>query len=126
MHGQISLESTLGSGTTAMFSIPFNKPQFQGAGCPFVDASALPDRLQSELSLSCNTSSKEDVCVTPPITSPLDRPSKLKSDKQMSATDIALQKTMSPVTTPTKAGEIDRSKIQVLVVEDKYVHSLRL
>ncbi|KAL9617143.1 MAG: hypothetical protein Q9160_008040 [Pyrenula sp. 1 TL-2023] len=58
MHGNISLESKLDQGTKAIFSVPFSKPAFQATGAPLVDATALPDRLQSELSLSCNSSQR--------------------------------------------------------------------
>jgi hypothetical protein len=123
MHGKISLESRLSGGTTATFSIPFNKPQFQGAGVPLMEASALPDRLQSELSLSCNTSSNDRDCVTPPISSPLEqRHGKVNLDKHVKAIDSALQKTTSPVSSPGRYGEHERSKLHVLVVEDKYVY----
>jgi CheY-like chemotaxis protein len=56
MHGAISLQSKLDQGTIATFSVPFNKPQFQGATVPLVDLGALPDRFHSEL--SCTTSSR--------------------------------------------------------------------
>jgi len=123
MHGKISLESSLSAGTTAIFSIPFNKPQFQGAGAPLVDASALPDRLQADLSLPCTTSSNKQACVTPPITSPMGRPIKSEVEQQMNAINSAMEKTTSPLASPAKARELDRSKIQVLVVEDKSVSS---
>lgn len=58
MRGSIKIESKLNSGTTATFSIPFNKPQFTGPSAPLVDPGAVPARLQSELSLSCDNSSQ--------------------------------------------------------------------
>jgi CheY-like chemotaxis protein len=58
MHGKIKLESRQDSGTVATFSIPFNKPQFIGTSIPLVDLGAIPERLQSELSLSCDNSSQ--------------------------------------------------------------------
>ncbi len=74
MQGTISLESKLDHGTIATFSVPFNKPQFQGATTPLVDIGSLPDRLKSELSLSCNTSSRGSNtmpgCAEPPLQSP--------------------------------------------------------
>lgn len=54
MRGRISLESTVGSGTTVTFWIPFQKPQRQSK--KVVESGAIPDRLQSEMSLSCNSS----------------------------------------------------------------------
>ncbi|OAA73852.1 autoinducer 2 sensor kinase/phosphatase luxQ [Cordyceps fumosorosea ARSEF 2679] len=64
MHGQITLESTVGSGTTATFWIPFHKPQQRNA--QNVDAGAIPDRLQSDLSLSCNSSEYENAMTATP------------------------------------------------------------
>ncbi|KAF4555997.1 Two-component system protein A-like protein [Elsinoe fawcettii] len=52
MHGDISLESTLGHGTRATFSIPFSKAPFYSEDSPALDMGPLPDRLQSELSIS--------------------------------------------------------------------------
>lgn len=58
MHGEITLKSTVGNGTTATFWIPFHKPQRRKA--QNVEAGAIPDRLQSDLSLSCNSSEYEN------------------------------------------------------------------
>ncbi|TWU73933.1 hypothetical protein ED733_004379 [Metarhizium rileyi] len=55
MHGRISLESTVGSGTKAVFWIPFNKPHGPRRSRP-IQSGVIPDRLQSDLSLSCNSS----------------------------------------------------------------------
>ncbi|PFH55975.1 hypothetical protein XA68_17249 [Ophiocordyceps unilateralis] len=63
MRGRISLESTVGSGTTATFWISFNKPQGPRKSS-LVQSGAIPDRLQSELSLSCNSSEYEQVAST--------------------------------------------------------------
>jgi len=61
MHGKIRLESKLDSGTTTTFTIPFKKPEFKaGTSSPMVDFGLLPDRLQSEPSLSCRTSSIDE------------------------------------------------------------------
>jgi PAS domain S-box-containing protein len=52
MHGHITLESNVGSGTTVTFWITFNKPHGSQESS-LVHAGAIPDRLQSDLSLSC-------------------------------------------------------------------------
>lgn len=76
MHGRITLESTLGHGTTATFWIPFNKPQYHD-GNALIDIGSLPDRLQSEMSVSCG-SSEYDIggsphkSMTPPASSDVD------------------------------------------------------
>lgn len=52
MRGGISLQSRLGHGTKATFWIPFNKAAYPTSASPLVDLGTIPDRLQSELSLS--------------------------------------------------------------------------
>lgn len=51
MNGRLSMDSTVGKGTTATFWIPFNNPRASTAGIV-----TLPDRLQSETSVSYNSS----------------------------------------------------------------------
>ncbi|KAF2088254.1 putative histidine kinase group protein-like protein, partial [Saccharata proteae CBS 121410] len=65
MHGEIQLESKLGSGTKASFWIPFNKAQYQEEGSPLVDLASIPDRLQSDISVSCGSSENYDPPPTP-------------------------------------------------------------
>lgn len=52
MHGEISLESSLGTGTRASFWIPFNKAPYLSGDSPPLDMGPIPHRLQSELSMS--------------------------------------------------------------------------
>lgn len=52
MHGEISLESSLGFGTKAKFWIPFNKAPYDAGDSPFLDMGPIPLRLQSDLSVS--------------------------------------------------------------------------
>ncbi|KAH0257891.1 hypothetical protein KCU91_g16108, partial [Aureobasidium melanogenum] len=52
MHGEISLESSLGLGTKASFWIPFNKAPYLLGDSPPLDMGPIPHRLQSELSMS--------------------------------------------------------------------------
>src|SRR6266480_2511272 len=105
MHGKISLESTLGLGTKATFWIPFGKPQFHKGSSPLVDIGALPDRLQSEMSVSCSSSDYDQLGGTPP---PFDlvKPSKNRS------------RTLSAATPPNVELELsmaERDKVEVLV-----------
>jgi CheY-like chemotaxis protein len=77
MRGNIRIESKPDRGTIATFSIPFNKPQFTGTSTPLVDPGAVPDRLQSELSLSCDNSPQGGNLATgpsPPFHSPKHKP----------------------------------------------------
>jgi signal transduction histidine kinase len=52
MHGEISLESSLGLGTKASFWIPFNKATYLSGDSPPLDMGPIPHRLHSELSMS--------------------------------------------------------------------------
>ncbi|KAI9765119.1 MAG: hypothetical protein M1840_007826 [Geoglossum simile] len=126
MNGKITLESTLGVGTRASFSIPFHKPQFHNGTTSLVDISCLPDRLQSEMSVSCNSSELEHSVVGTPPESAVNTQG---SDSQANATP--------PIQTPGSArssrdllgGDQDmslpvaeREKIHILVVEDNPIN----
>ena len=112
MHGQIQLESTLGCGTTATFWIPFNKPQYHDGNAQLIDIGSLPDRLQSEMSVSCSSSDYEH-SGTPPSQSP-----------QAADVHKNLRRPRSASMTPPAPPELElpfdrRSRTKVLVVEDK-------
>lgn len=64
MHGEIFLESKLGVGTKASFWIPFHKAPYQSNESPLVDLGTIPDRLQSDVSIS-RPSSDNSVPTTP-------------------------------------------------------------
>lgn len=99
MHGTIKLESSTGNGTTASFRIPFNKPRHDGAS-PLVEIGSLPDRLQSEMSVSC-TSSDLGYNAGSPI--------RVGTPNQFGADGMKM-----PIDLPMS----ERNKIEVLVVED--------
>ena len=110
MHGRIMLESTLGQGTRATFWIPFNKPQYHDGAATLINIGSIPDRLQSEMSVSCNSSEFEQTIGTPPMQSPLDAHTGKKRSISM----------MPPV----QPAELDLSKeerasTKILLVEDK-------
>lgn len=117
MKGRITLDSTVGQGTTATFWIPFNKPQSPQVAA-LVEVGSLPDRLQSEFSVSCNSSEYEQMLHTPPG----DMPVGLLADKSRSPRH---QKSISRSAPGGGAFADDdlpsseRAKIRVLVVEDK-------
>lgn len=107
MRGRITLRSTLGRGTTATFWIPFHKPS-SPQNNKTVQAGALPDRLQSELSLSCNSSEHDQPGRhSPASVEVLPSPSRARFPRD-TAPDAG-----------HNASNIDRSKTLVLVVEDK-------
>lgn len=117
MRGEIWLESTLGQGTRATFCIPFSKAQYQDDGSPLIDLASIPDRLQSDVSVSCGSS--EDLA-TPPVTP------RLGSNRNPHTRgDSASQLTASPSFNTSMPDhllnltEAERKKIHILVVEDK-------
>lgn len=110
MHGRITLESTLGAGTTATFWIPFNKPQYHD-GHALIDVGSLPDRLQSEMSVSCSSSDYDHMASTPPVQSPIDIHRGLHKSRSISMTP--------PLPPEIELSHAERANIKILVVEDK-------
>jgi signal transduction histidine kinase len=112
MRGRISLKSTVGNGTIATFWIPFNKPQARD-GHHLVEIDSLPDRLQSEMSVSCNSSEMDQILSTPPLDNAMQIPLE-KGGLPRRARSVN--------TPPTYEDDIppsERARIHVLVVEDK-------
>ncbi|KAL1614783.1 hypothetical protein SLS56_012015 [Neofusicoccum ribis] len=108
MHGDIELQSTLGQGTKASFWIPFNRAQYQDEGSPLIDLASIPDRLQSDVSVSCGSS--EDYG-TPPLTpiAPNSGKSPLRHGRAQSIVSLP-------------GNEWERKDVNVLVVEDNQVN----
>ncbi len=120
MHGEITLDSALGTGTKATFSIPFNKPQFRSGTSPLIDIGSIPERLQSEMSVSGCTS--DDWGSPTPPQSPLDAAGFALSHRRHR--DGSQKARTPPSGSPSDQDmftEADRKNIHVLVVEDKYV-----
>lgn len=110
MNGRIELKSQLGSGTTAIFTIPFSKVAAQDEGSPLVDISTLPDRLQSELSVSCSSADGDRTPPTTPQTH-------IQRDATHPPTaDEALDNERAAL------SEEGRRGIHVLVVEDNQIN----
>ena len=122
MHGKITLNSTLGSGTKATFSIPFTKPQFTNGTTPFIDMDSIPDRLQSELSVSTYGSDPERGNDTQPISPHIvggngNLPryaSGSRSPRPSIVAGFPDQQTVLP--------DSERQDIHVLVVEDNLIN----
>ena len=112
MHGEIKLESTLGQGTTAIFTIPFNKPQYRGQNTPTIDLDTLPDRLQSELSLSGCGSENATPPQSPNPSGRYDqhRTMKFTPRRQSLSVNSKDEATLTPD---------ERKAMHILVVEDK-------
>lgn len=113
MHGRMTLDSVVNQGTTATFWVPFNKPH-ETQPSNLVHIEALPGRLQSEMSVSCN-SSELDGLGTPPngelTASLLDKskpsPTKLRDSTLADEMDLSKE---------------DRANTHVLVVEDNAIN----
>jgi len=109
MRGRIELKSQLGSGTSAIFTIPFSKVAAQSEDSPLVDLSTLPERLQAELSVPGGSGDEDR---TPPMTPQL-----------IGQQDIRPTSSHSPLPSGLKVlSEEERSKVHVLVVEDNQIN----
>jgi CheY-like chemotaxis protein len=110
MHGRIQLHSKLGQGTRAVFNIPFNKVGGSDTGSPLVDLSTIPDRLQSEISVSYSSADGDR---SPPMT-PGSNGQRVFSGRPSSASGIPDDLIAIPPE--------DRKKIHILVVEDNQIN----
>ena len=117
MHGEITLDSALDSGTTATFWIPFNKPQYTGSSSPMVDLGAIPERLRSEMSVSGCPSDHDRSSGTPPQ-SPQEGLLPLRT-RRSGSLDKRKQAPNQSMSYDSTFHELDRKKTHVLVVEDK-------
>lgn len=107
MHGEIELQSQIGNGTTARFWLPFRKVHNDTEGEALIDLTSIPDRLQSEVSVSWNS----DADRTPPGTPPTG-----------TKTEVGMRSDISRVAARTSEESLilspeSRSLINVLVVE---------
>lgn len=119
MHGEILLESALDSGTKATFWIPFNKSQFPNSA-PLVDIGALPNHLQSEMSVSGCASDDRSTHSAPQ--SPLDTPGPHQTSRIHRSGSHGFHTQLQAVDSdPEDFQRIDRKNTHILVVEDKYV-----
>ncbi|KFA54913.1 hypothetical protein S40293_02298 [Stachybotrys chartarum IBT 40293] len=110
MHGRITLESNVDTGTTATFWIPFHKP-VNTQNSHLVQAGAITDRLQSEFSLSCNSSDFEQAVI--PSFSEFSQAFSSIPRKQDSSTSASKE---------TELPRSEREKMHILVVEDNPVN----
>ncbi|KAG6226021.1 hypothetical protein E4U26_002635 [Claviceps purpurea] len=114
MHGEITLESVVGTGTKATFWIRFNKPQGPQKSTKPVQSGAIPDRLQSDLSLSCNSSEYDHVGETSTGSEGVIALSSSMPRRRISA--------RRPFTNDEDMVKTERSKLHILVVEDNPVN----
>lgn len=114
MHGTIALESKLGVGTKASFEIPFKKTEYESNSQPIVDLGSIPDRLQSDMSISIGSSEDRH---TPPMT-PTEGTARLPHARQQPSrvrAGVALDDVMH-------LPDSERQKLHVLVVEDNQIN----
>lgn len=116
MRGSISLESKLGVGTKATFWIPFNKAPYQSSDSPLVDLGSIPDRLQSDLSVS-RTGSDNSTPNTPNISR---GPHHVASKSVSSIPGFAPWPEGAPI--EQDLNEEERRNTNVLVVEDNAIN----
>ena len=112
MHGKISLESKLDVGTQATFWIPFRKAPYQIHESPLVAMGSIPDRLQSDLSVSRHDSEHSGPS-TP--TTPF-RPGHQRGNSGSGLPALPVQDTQGHL------SETERSDINVLIVEDNAIN----
>lgn len=110
MKGKIWLDSKLGQGTTATFWIPFSKAPSQDSGSPLVNLESIPDRLQSDVSVSCGSSEGH----TPPLTP-------LISNGHSRIQSYPLLNPHIPDHLMA-LSETERRNIHILVVEDNHIN----
>lgn len=114
MHGKIQLESVVNQGTTASFWVTFNKPH-DTQRTNLVNIQSLPDRLQSEMSVSCN-SSEFDALGGAPL------PGELLGSPLGKGIGARRKIAHMPSISQEDLAASERSKIHVLVVEDNAIN----
>ncbi|KAH7156198.1 hypothetical protein EDB81DRAFT_380413 [Dactylonectria macrodidyma] len=114
MNGRITLEPKSSNGTVATFWIPFTKPSGP-AEAGLAEAGAIPNRLQSELSMSCNSSEYEQFLGTPPA-----------SDNAQASSSSMPRRSRSVLKSSSSPDQdlslAERAKIHILVVEDNPIN----
>ncbi|ETI26524.1 hypothetical protein G647_03301 [Cladophialophora carrionii CBS 160.54] len=117
MHGTIRLESKLDAGTRATFTIPLKMPEYPvGSPTAFLEVGSMPDRLQSDLSMSIPDSPRPESRRFERGASPL------QSVADTNANDIRRVGVSSQPATQSMEPELPRDQIHVLVVEDNPVN----
>ena len=113
MNGKIELESKLGQGTCARFWLPFKKAQGPSGEDALIDLSSIPDRLQSEVSVSWHSDDR-----TPPTTPPVGMKSEPPSRAELVGHGALNRIPDEYMTLDPEA----RARINVLVVEDNPIN----
>ena len=116
MHGEISLTSELGQGTTTTFWIPFNKLQSTKRRPPLADTSSGPERLWADVK-------RRSGCLSARRSVDGDLQNRTSSSRPNSQTRTNSERTSFEESSSEEPvqEEIDRKNTHVLIVEDKYV-----
>ncbi|KLU88023.1 hypothetical protein MAPG_07010 [Magnaporthiopsis poae ATCC 64411] len=123
MKGHMELESQLGVGTTATFWIPFNKPQHGVTPGDLVEIETLPERLQSEMSVSRKSSTDPDPHSTLANMGSMDVGSEQSGANNASSLASRRRSLVLPSTPLAQDLDMDaRAKIHILVVEDNAIN----
>ncbi|KIW20936.1 hypothetical protein PV08_01515 [Exophiala spinifera] len=116
MHGKITLDSNLDAGTKATFTIPFKKVEYSAnSSTDLLDVALIPERLQSELSLSLTGSSRDESRALSHASSA----TKMKLPLSLSA---HARSGTDPGIAEESTEDIDRRKFHILIVEDNPVN----
>ena len=119
MHGSISLESKLGVGTKCIFWIPFKKAEYMPSSSPLVNLGAIPERLQSDLSVSISSDDRTGAGYSPVMAHG-------RRSSQLQSLGPPRMDMGSPTPTNGHFDDLltldDRKNTHVLVVEDNAVN----
>ena len=122
MHGSIGLESKLGAGTKCVFCIPFKKVEYMSNGSPLVALGAIPDRLQSDFSVSMSSEERNGSrhgSVTSPI---VPRAPRGIDHLALGIATAQLPSRISSGSDDEIMTDSDRANTHILVVEDNPVN----
>ena len=116
MHGEISLTSELGQGTTTTFWIPFNKLQSTKRRPPLSNTNSAPERLWSDVT-------RRSGCLSAPQSVDGDLRNRTSFSRPNSQNRTSSERTSFEEGSSDEPvqEEIDRNNTHVLIVEDKYV-----
>ncbi|KAJ9615248.1 hypothetical protein H2200_001322 [Cladophialophora chaetospira] len=119
MHGTIRLDSKLDAGTIATFTIPFSKIEYEGSSpATLLEAGSMPDRIQSDLSLSIAGSPTPAPRGIEKSASSLAGAVESKPDSRRAS--VTPENVVTAPKSPNSPPE--RSQIHILVVEDNPVN----
>lgn len=117
MRGEIVLNSKIGAGTVASFWIPFKRVEYAADTPSLVELGSIPDRLQSDVSISCSSSDGRDMSLKRSRTS---FPPGVSPPKGESG--ILLSPSLESPSAHEALSNAERLKTHILVVEDNQIN----